>query len=81
MIDFTEIVYPGRGMRAVLKSEQLPAGMSYVIDAMDMANGKTAFQSRSQAYGRGSRRYYTHSSYQAALDHGTAWAKRKIAGR
>ena len=75
MIDFTETVLPMGGMRAHIRADGLPDGMYYRITMW--ADGKVTAKSR--AYGNGSVRYYTHSTYDEALTHGANWAKRKVA--
>ena len=75
MIEFIERHMADGSMTARVKSDQLPAEMRYIIT--QWPDGKIT--GRSQAYGNGSVRYYTHRTYDAALAHAYAWASRKIA--
>jgi len=75
MIDFFETHFPDGTMSARVRADGLPKGMHYCVTLW--SDGKCT--ARSQAYGNGSVRYYTHRTYEAALAHAYAWAKRKIA--
>ena len=75
MIDFFETALPHGHMSVRLRATDLPAGMYYHIKVQP--DGKATAKSR--AHGNGSVRYYHHATYDEALDHATAWARRKIA--
>ena len=75
MIEFIERHMADGSMTARVKADGLPAEMRYIVT--QWPDGKVT--ARSQAYGNGSVRYYTHRTYDAALAHAYTWASRKIA--
>lgn len=75
MIEFIETALADGHMQSRLRADGLPSGMYYSITVW--ADGRCTASSR--GYGNGSVRYYDHASYDEAMQHATAWAKRKLA--
>lgn len=75
MIEFVETALPHGYMSSRLRAEGLPTGMYYHIKVRP--DGWC--EAKSRANGNGSVRYYSHRTYDEALEHATKWAKRKIA--
>ena len=74
MIEFVETALPHGCMNSRLRADGLPAGMYYHIKVQP--DGRC--EAKSRANGNGSVRYYSHRTYDEALEHATKWAQRKI---
>lgn len=80
-LTYSETYLPRTGS-TVAHLVNLPHGWSYKITvpyAVLTGVEGALVVSTSRADGDGSVRHYTFRTYQEALDHGTAWAKRRIA--
>lgn len=74
-IEFIETYKADGYTHVAIKAEGLPEGMYYRMTVRP--DGWV--EAKSRARGAGSTRYYTHRTLEAAQQHATAWARRKIA--